>query len=102
MRRQRRAGGSNTRRASSGAIRTGAKAQVVANFTGGPGTDGMNLLASCTGVSNLGTVSPAFPIPGDDAGVCVPVARGPIVPLCTGEDSPSISIVLPRGGVSGT
>ncbi len=75
-------GGTNTLRSFSGAINIGAKTQVLANFTGTPGVNGINLLTACSAVNNSGTVNPADLNPGDDAGVCAPPAPSAILPLC--------------------
>lgn len=44
------------------------------------GDDGENLLTSCTGVTNLGTVAPPAVNPTDDSGVCAPAAPEPVYP----------------------
>ncbi len=63
-------GGTNLLRAFNGDVSIGLGAQVLANFTGTPGANGANLLTSCLGVSNVGTVSPADADNTDDSGVC--------------------------------
>jgi hypothetical protein len=73
-------GGTNTLRSYAGSIMIGQKAQVLATPAGPPG--GTNLLTSCTGVTNSGTVNPADLIPGDDSGVCVPSAPEPLFESC--------------------
>jgi len=75
-------GGTNTLRSFSGGILIGLKAQVLANFVGTPGSNGTNLLTSCMGVVNNGTVNPADGVPGDDAGVCAPPAPAPLFEGC--------------------
>ena len=75
-------GGKNTLRSYSGGILIGPKAQVLANFVGTPGSNGTNLLTSCTGVTNNGTVNPADLVPGDDSGVCAPPAPDPLFAGC--------------------
>jgi hypothetical protein len=63
-------GGTNTLRAFSGGILIGLKAQVLANFVGTPGSNGVNLLTACVNVINSGTVNPPDAVPADDTGVC--------------------------------
>jgi hypothetical protein len=65
-------GGTNTLRSYSNGITIGPNAQVLANWSPNPGSNGTNLLTSCTGVTNNGTVNPADLVPGDDSGVCAP------------------------------
>jgi hypothetical protein len=65
-------GGTNTLRSYSGGISIGPNTQVLANWTGRPGSSGTNLLTSCTGV-NVGVdgqVNPADANTSDDSGVC--------------------------------
>lgn len=81
-------GGTNTLRSFSGGINIGANAQVLADFAPAPGANGTNLLTSCTGVNNLGTVKPADLIPGDDSGVCTPAAPDPIWTDCSNFFNP--------------
>lgn len=91
-------GGTNTLRSFSGGISIGAGAQVLANFTGRPGSNGTNLLTSCTGVTNAGTVNPADLVPGDDTGVCVPPAPEPILPVC--DEGDVLASCLPTSSLS--
>jgi hypothetical protein len=71
-------GGTNTLRSYSESILIGINAQVLADGM----TDGVNLLTSCKGVSNAGTVDPADLVPGDDSGVCSPEAPEPLFENC--------------------
>lgn len=75
-------GGTNSLRSFLGAILIGQKAQVLANFVGTPGQNGTNLLVSCLGVTNNGTVAPADLVPGDDSGVCTLVGLRPLFRGC--------------------
>lgn len=75
-------GGTNDLRSFLGAILIGQKAQVLANFVGTPGSDGTNLLVSCLGITNNGTVLPADLVPGDDSGVCTLVGLRPLFRGC--------------------
>ncbi len=63
-------GGTNSLRSFNDVIGVTSGAQVLADFTGRPGSVGANLLTGCTGVFMPGTVSPPDLNPGDDAGVC--------------------------------
>jgi uncharacterized repeat protein (TIGR01451 family) len=71
-------GGTNTLRSYSGGILIGPKAQVLANWVDRPGSNGTNLLTSCTGVVKdvLGVVNPPDLVPGDDKDVCDPGPMG--------------------------
>lgn len=70
-------GGNNGLRSFSGQIQIGPNAQVLANFTGTPGSNGTNTFTTCLGVVNNGTVAPPAP---PSAPVCDP---GP-TPFFTG------------------
>ena len=72
-------GGKNTLRSYSESIIIGVNAQVLAD---GTAVNGANLLTSCAGVTNNGTVKPADLVPGDDSGVCSPVAPVPLFESC--------------------
>jgi hypothetical protein len=74
-------GGTNALRSFSGAILIGANAQSLAT-AGSGGTSGQNLLTSCAGVTNNGTVAPPDLVPGDDSGVCTPAAPTPTFTDC--------------------
>lgn len=67
-------GGTNTLRSYAGGIIIGTNAQVLADFTGTPGTNGTNLLISATGITNLGLVNPADLVTSDNSGVTTPPA----------------------------
>ena len=75
-------GGQNLLRAFSGGITIGSNAQVLANFVKAPASNGTNLLTSCTGVTNSGTVSPPDLVLGDDSGVCAVPAPVPLFTDC--------------------
>jgi uncharacterized repeat protein (TIGR01451 family) len=76
-------GGQNLLRAFSGGIGIGANAQVLADFSANPASNGTNLLTSCLGVTNNGTVKPPDLNLADDAGVCAPTAPTPLVTDCS-------------------
>lgn len=65
-------GGVNMLRSYGGRILIGTNAQVLADFTGRPGSNGTNLLTSCLGLANSGIVTPADAEGADDSGVCTP------------------------------
>jgi hypothetical protein len=71
-------GGTNEMRSYGGGITIGVNASVSA--TGA--TPGVNLLTSCSGVTNNGTVSPADTNTGDDSGVCAPASPSPLYSSC--------------------
>lgn len=77
-------GGTNELRAYSGGITVGANALVSAAVPAGSGSvQGVNLLTSCLGVTNNGTVNPTDVDGGDDAGVCAPAAPAALYTSCT-------------------
>ena len=80
-------GGTNKLQSTAGSIFIGTGAQVMANFTGGNGTNGTNLLTACGGVFNSGTVNPADTNPADDSGVCLVPLPTPLFPDCQSVES---------------
>ena len=83
-------GGSNELRAWSGRISIGSNALVSAAVPLGQGsTQGVNLLQSCTGITNSGTVSPADLVPADNSGSCTPVTPPALYIDCAGLDQDS-------------
>jgi PKD repeat protein len=84
-------GGKNVLRSYGGSIivgdgvdDVGETAQVLANWSSGTGSNGLNLLTSCSGVTVGvdGQVAPADLIPSDDSGVCSPVAPSSLFNDC--------------------
>jgi hypothetical protein len=68
-------GGTNELRSFSGSIIIGANALVTASVPAGGGSvQGINLLTSCSGVTNSGSVTPADLVLADDINTCNPVA----------------------------
>jgi hypothetical protein len=72
-------GGNNGLRSFSGQIQIGTNAQVLANFTGTPGSNGTNTFTTCLGVVNNGTVLPAAPA---SAPMCAPPGPTPVFSGC--------------------
>ena len=75
-------GGTNELRSYSGSIIINTNARVSANVVSGSGTDGTNLLTSCGGVTNNGSVTPADANGADDSGVCSPDSPEKIFASC--------------------
>jgi len=71
-------GGTNTLRSYGGGISIGSKAQVLADGT----ASGTNLLTSCTGIINLGSILPADLNAFDDSGACTPSEPLPLFQGC--------------------
>lgn len=88
-------GGTNTVRSYSGKIIIGANASISASVPPGSGSlQGINLLQSCTGVINSGTVIPPDLIAGDDIGSCSPVRPLAAYSAC----SPFLRLADPEPG----
>ena len=82
-------GGTNDIRSYSGKIIIGLNSRVLASVPSGSGSvQGINLLQSCSGVTNLGTITPADLIPGNNSGSC-----SPINPVALFSDCPAFNIV---------
>jgi len=76
-------GGTNEIRSFTGNITINTNALISAKVPAGSGTvQGINLLTSCGGVTNNGTVDPVDAVPGDDSGTCSPAAPEPIFSSC--------------------
>jgi hypothetical protein len=75
-------GADNTIRSYQGEIINGADALISATKGGSGGADGLNLLTSCLGVTNNGTIDPSDSNPVDDIGVCADSAPEPIWESC--------------------
>jgi len=76
-------GGTNELRSFSGNIIINTDALVSASVPAGSGTvQGVNLLASCGGITNNGSVTPGDAVPGDDTGACSPAAPEPLFSNC--------------------
>ncbi len=76
-------GGKNELRSYSGNITIGSNARVSAVVPLGQGSvQGINLLTSCLGITNSGTVQPADLVNGDDIGTCSPSQPTPLYTDC--------------------
>jgi hypothetical protein len=80
-------GGTNEIRSYAGSITVGSGAIVSAAAA----TPGSNLLTSCSGVTNNGTVTPADTNTGDDSGTCSPATPAPLYSSC----SANFNVVFP-------
>ena len=77
-------GGTNELRAYTGGITNGTSALISASVPAGSGTvQGVNLLTSCTGVTNNGSVTPSDGNPADDSGQCSPDSPTPLFAECS-------------------
>jgi hypothetical protein len=91
-------GGTNEIRAFQGGITIGTNALVSATGVPVATKNGTNLLTSCTGITNNGTVNPADLVPGDDSGVCDPATPEPLfnnLDLCPSCPCPPVETVCP-------
>lgn len=77
-------GGTNELRSYSGGITNNTNAIISASVPAGTGTvQGVNLLTSCTGVVNNGTVTPPDANGADDLGQCSPDSPTPLFAECS-------------------
>jgi hypothetical protein len=76
-------GGTNDLRSFSGSINVGTNAIITASVPAGSGSvQGVNLLTSCLGITNSGTIIPADLIVGDNSGICSPTLPNPLFTNC--------------------